>query len=60
MAIVASVATGDVRRVFADRRNTVVAGSACADYLGVVDGEDRCEHIGCVAVLAYVGRLYVL
>ena len=60
MAIVASVATGDVCRVFADRRDAVVTGSACADDLRMIDGEDRCEHIGCVAVLANVGRLYML
>ena len=59
MAVVAGIAADHVRRVFTDGCDAVVAGTARADDLRMVDGEDRCEHIGCVAVLADVGRLYM-
>ena len=59
MTVVAVISACDVRRVFADRRDAVMAGTASANDVRMVDGEDRCEHIGCVAVLADVGRLYM-
>ena len=59
MAVVAGIAADHVRRVFADGCDAVVAGTAITDDLCVIDGEDRCEHIGCVAVLADVSRLDV-
>ena len=54
MAVVASIAADHVRRVFADGCDAIMAGTAITDDLCVIDGEDRCEHIGCVAVLADV------
>ena len=59
MTIVAIVAAGDVRRVFAGRRDAVMAGAAGAYYLGVVDGDDGLKRNGAVAVLADVTCLHV-
>lgn len=59
VTVVAVVATGDVGRVFTGRRDAVMAGTACAYDLGVVDRDRRRPHIGRVAVCADIGRLYV-
>ena len=59
MTVVAGVATGDVRRVFAGRRDAVMTGAAGTQHLRVINGEHRREHVGSVAILAHVGRLYM-
>ncbi len=45
MAIVAGIAARDVRQVLPGRDDTVVTGSANADYLRMVDGIDRHEYV---------------
>ena len=59
MTVVTGIAARDVVLVFPGGRNAVMTGTAGADDLRVVDRNDRCEHIGCVAVLADVSRLDV-
>ena len=59
MAVVAGIAAGDVGRVFTGRRDAIMAGATGAQYLGVIDGKRRYKHIGAVAILADIGRLYV-
>ncbi len=45
VAIVAGIATRDVRQVLPGRDDTVVTGTANADYLRMVDGIDRHEYV---------------
>ncbi len=59
VAIVAGVRGIEVCRMFAGGCNAVVARATGADDLGVVDGEDRREDVGRMAVLADVGGLNV-
>lgn len=59
MAIVTAIAAGDMRRVLARCGYTVVARSAGADYLRVIDGDYRFERNGIVAILADIRRLYM-
>ena len=59
MTIIAGVAAGDMCWVLAGRRDTVVAGTASADHLSVIDRHHRRKNIGCVAVLTDVRRLNV-
>ena len=59
VAVVAVVATGDVRRVFAGCGDAVVAAAARADDLRVIDGERRQPPGRGVAVFAEVRRLNV-
>jgi len=59
VAVITSIATVDMRRVFARGRDAVVAGAAGANNLRVVDGEYGREHVGIVAILADIARLYV-
>ena len=57
MTIVAIVAAGDVRRVFAGRSHAIVAGTARANHLRVVDQVRRYPGVRRMAILADVGRL---
>ena len=59
MAVIARIATGDMGWVFAGCRHAIVAGIAGADYLGVINGKDRRENVGVVAVLANIAGLDV-
>ena len=59
MTIVTVIAAGDMRGVFTGRGDAIMAGAAGAQYLGVIDGKGRYEHIGAVAILADIGGLYV-
>jgi hypothetical protein len=58
MTIVTVIAAGDMRGVFTGRGDAIMAGAAGAQYLGVIDGKGRYEHIGAVAILADIGGLY--
>ena len=57
MAIVAVIATRNVCRVLAGRRNPVMTRAAGTNHLRMIDGIGRGPHIGVVAVLANDGRL---
>lgn len=59
MAVVAIIAAGNVGRVFTRRSETVMAGAARAQNLGVIDRRGRCKGDRAVAVLADIGRLHV-
>lgn len=59
MAVVASIATGDVGWVLADRCNAIMAGAAGTHYMRVINGEHRREHVGVMAVFADIARLNV-
>jgi len=60
VTIVASIVTGDVRRMFADCRDAVMAGATGADHLRMVDRKNGHEHIRAVTVLANVTGLHML
>jgi len=57
MTVVAGVTTGNMCGQFADGDDTVMAGAAGAEHLGVVDGHHRGEHVGRVAILTDIGRI---
>ena len=59
VAVVAVVATRDMRRVLADRRYAVMAGSAGAHDLRVIDRCRRLESRSVMAIFADVARLNV-
>ena len=59
MAVVAIVATGDVRRVLASGNNAIMAAAAISQDLGVIDCQNRCKHCRAMAVLTNIGCLYV-
>jgi len=59
MAVVAGIAAGDVGRVFARRRDAIVAGATGAYDLGVIDGKRGRPDTRRVAILADIGRLYM-
>lgn len=59
MTIIAVVAAGYVRHVFASGRDTIMTGAAAAQHLRVVDGHHRVEHVRRVTVLANVSGLHV-
>ena len=59
VAVVAVVASADMRRVLAGRHDAVVAAAARADDLRVVDGKCRYPAGRAVAVLAKIRRLDV-
>ena len=56
MTVVASIAAGDVVRVFPRCCKAVMAAAAGAHYLDVVDGVDRRKRVGVVAIFADIGR----
>jgi hypothetical protein len=59
VAIVAVGAARDVRCVFANCRDTIMAGSAATNNLCVIDSHDRFKRDGAVAVFTDPGCLYV-
>ena len=59
MTVIAVVAARDVRRVFADRRDAVMARAAGAQYLRVIDSKCGRPHIARVAIFADIRRLDV-
>ena len=59
VAVVAVIAARDMLRMFAGRYRSVVAGAAGADYLGVVDRDDRRPDRVGVAILTDAGRVDV-
>ena len=59
MAVLAVFATCNMRRSFARRSRTVVAGSARPDYLCVVDRKRRSPNVRVMAILTNVARLNV-
>ena len=56
MAIVAVIAAGNMRWVFAGRNDAVVAGAACTDCLCVVHRKSWNPDIGVMAVFANIRR----
>lgn len=59
VAVIAIIAAADVVRIFANSCNAVMTGSARAEHLRVIDGQNRNEHAAVMAVLAHVARLDV-
>ncbi len=59
MAVIAGIATENMRWVLARRDRAVMTGIARTDDLCVVYGKDRCKYVGVVAVLADVTGLNV-
>ena len=59
MTVVAIVIAGDMGRMFAGRRDAVMAGAANAQYLCVIDRDYRRERNRAVTILTDVGRLHV-
>ena len=59
VTVVAVVAAGDVGRVFAGRRETIVARATRAQNLRMVDYVCRHPDIAVVTVFAHIGGLYV-
>ena len=59
MAIIAGITTRDMRWMFARCDDAVMTAQASADYLGVINGEDRRKNVGVVAVLADIAGLNV-
>ena len=59
MTVIAGIAAGDMGWVFANRSQAVVARTARANDLGVINGHNRCKYIGRVAILADIGRINV-
>ena len=59
MAVITGIAAVDMCGVLAGGRDTVVTRAAGANHLRVVDRERGREHVGIVAVLAYVCGLNV-
>jgi hypothetical protein len=59
MAVVAIVAAGNMRRVFANGRNVIVAGIAGASNLCVVNNVHRHPDVGRMAIFADICGLYV-
>ena len=57
VAVIAVIAAGYVRRVFAGRYYAVVTGAAGANDLGMVDGVNRYPDVRRMTVLANIGRL---
>lgn len=55
MAVIATIAAGDVRRVLARGRDTVMARVTSTQYLGVIDSVDRSPQRGVMAVRALAG-----
>ena len=59
VTIVASVATGNMRQVFANGDDAIMAGAASPDNLGVIDHHYRRKDISRVTVFANIGCLDV-
>ena len=59
VTIVAGVATGNMRQVFANSDDAIMARAASPDHLCVIDDHYRRENIRRVAVLTNIRRLNV-
>jgi len=59
VTVIAGIATGNVRRVLANRRHSIVAGIAGSYDLCVVNAHHWREDVGRMAVFANVGSLNV-
>ena len=59
MAVIAVVATGDVIRVFAGGRDTVVTGATGANHLGVIYRKSGYPYVRRMAILADISGLHV-
>ncbi len=59
MAVIAGITARDMCWVFASRRCAVMARTASAQNLGMVDRVRRREYVGVVAILTNVACLYV-
>ena len=59
MAVITSIATGDMGCVFAGRNETVVAGTTSTDDLRVINTDHGLPQVGAVTVFADRSRLYV-
>ena len=59
VAVIAIIATRNVRCMLAGCRSAVVARAAGSEYLRMVDGYGGFESGRAMAVLADIGRLYV-
>jgi len=56
VTVIAVIATGKVRWMFADCSNAVMTRSASPQYLCVVDSKRRCPYIWIVAILTNIRR----
>ncbi len=59
VAIVAVISAGDMSRVLAYGRDSVMAATACADNLSVINSERRHPGVWRMTVLTHIGALYV-
>lgn len=59
MTIVAVDAAGDMGRVFAGRRNTIVTRAATAENVQMIDPVHRRPDIGVMAIFTDVSGLYM-
>lgn len=59
MAIVAGIAAGNMRRMLANGSDTVMAGTATANDLGVIDGDYGCPYRRVMAIFTNIGGLYM-
>lgn len=59
MTVIAVIATGNMRRVFAGRSHAIVTGTATAEYLRMVNDQNGNEYRRAVAVLTDVRCLHV-
>ena len=54
MAVITGIFAGDMCRMLANGSDAVVAGTASADHLGVIDSHRRCKDVGRVAIVTGV------
>ncbi len=59
MAVITSIATGDMRCVFAGRNDAIVAGTTSTDHLRVINTDHGLPQVGAVAIFTDGSRLYV-
>ena len=59
MTIVAGVATGDMGRMLADSSDAVVAGTASANYLSVIDGDNGRPYCRAMTIFTDIRCLHV-
>ena len=55
VAVVAVVATRNMRRVFARRNRAIMAGQTSADNLGVINHNRRLKECGAMAIFTDIG-----
>ncbi len=59
VTVIASVIAGDVCRMFSDRHDAIVTGSANTYYMRMIYREDGHKNIGSVTILADIACLNV-